>query len=338
VAKKQQAVANQNAGTLQDDVDHLFKLPLAEFTVARNELATRLKKEGRADDANLVKTLAKPSVTAWAVNQLYWKHRAAFDRLLSTSQRFRDAQNSGAAANIAEIRESLDARRIAISELSDLASEVLRDAGHNPTPDAIHRITTTLEALSAYATISDGPTPGRLTQDVDPPGFGSLAALIPPATTAKRNDRLSATDLSPKSRSAVAATQPGKTKSEELSKPRDAEEKRKARIAAGKTSLQEAKKLLTEARSRALQVESAYKKANAEAKAATAEATRAEKKWREAEEHFKKADAGSKEAIDRAQSIAAEAKQAAQSVEEAKRAIEKATKELESLMKESTAK
>ena len=58
---------------LKDDIDELFKLPLAEFIGARNELATRLKKSGQANDANLVKTLAKPSVSAWTVNQLYWK-------------------------------------------------------------------------------------------------------------------------------------------------------------------------------------------------------------------------------------------------------------------------
>lgn len=49
---------------LNDDVDALFKLPLAEFIDARNTLARQLKQSGRADDANLVKTVAKPSVSA----------------------------------------------------------------------------------------------------------------------------------------------------------------------------------------------------------------------------------------------------------------------------------
>lgn len=74
---------------LKDDVDELFKLPLADFIGARNALATRLKQSGQANDANLVKTLAKPSVSAWTVNQLYWHHRAAFDKLLAAGQRLR---------------------------------------------------------------------------------------------------------------------------------------------------------------------------------------------------------------------------------------------------------
>ena len=56
-------------------MDALFKLPLAEFTGARNDLAARLKREGRANDSNFVKALAKPSISAWAVNQLHWNHR-----------------------------------------------------------------------------------------------------------------------------------------------------------------------------------------------------------------------------------------------------------------------
>src|SRR5678815_2995640 len=137
---------------LDDEIDDLFKLPVAEFTNARNALSARLKKEGRANDAERVKLLAKPSVSAWAVNQLYWDHRDAFDQLIATGKGFRHGPTSR--------RESLDARRDALVELSELATERLRDAGHNPSQDTIRRVTTTLEALSAYALLPDGPTPG----------------------------------------------------------------------------------------------------------------------------------------------------------------------------------
>src|SRR5947207_5005694 len=130
-----EGIESEEGGSLDDDVDALFKLPLAEFTGARNDLAARLKREGRADDSNFVKALAKPSISAWAVNQLHWKHREAFDRLLATSQRFRQSQTSHTATRMADLRESLDARREALSHLSDLATALLREAGHNPTPD-----------------------------------------------------------------------------------------------------------------------------------------------------------------------------------------------------------
>ena len=70
------------------DVDALFTLPLAEFTAARNALIKQLKKANRDLDAEKVKALAKPSVSAWAVNQLYWRHRNEFDRLLAAGARF----------------------------------------------------------------------------------------------------------------------------------------------------------------------------------------------------------------------------------------------------------
>ena len=72
---------------LEDEIDALFTLPLAEFTSARNTLATRLKKEGRSHDADRVKLLGKPSISAWTVNQLYWEHRDAFDELIATGKR-----------------------------------------------------------------------------------------------------------------------------------------------------------------------------------------------------------------------------------------------------------
>ncbi len=98
-------------GKLEDDVDALYWLPLAEFTAARNTLAARLKQGGRRNEADFVKALVKPSITAWAVNQLYWKHRDAFDRLSATGERFRQAQSSRLTRQVADMRGALYARR-----------------------------------------------------------------------------------------------------------------------------------------------------------------------------------------------------------------------------------
>jgi DNA repair exonuclease SbcCD ATPase subunit len=325
-----EGIGSETRGNLEDDVDALFKLPLAEFTGARNNLAAQLKREGRANDSNLVKALAKPSISAWAVNQLHWKHREAFDRLLSTSQRFRQSQTSHTAASFADLRGSLDARGEALSQLSDLATVLLREAGHSPTPDTIHRITTTLEALSAYATLSDGPTPGRLTQDVDPPGFESLASLIPGTGTTKRREEPASAAPSQKSGSPAAKTRQA-TPAGNVQKDLQAEETRRARIAAAKVSLQEARRSLTEAQRRAQRLEAAQKKAQAEAKTADAQARQAEKHLRDAEQRFNKASSASQDAAHRGERISVEAKEAAQDVEDAERTIEKASKELKLL-------
>src|SRR5690242_3197971 len=294
---------------LDDDIDGLFRLPLTEFTSARNTLAARLKKEGRPNDAERVKLLAKPSVSAWTVNQLYWDHRDAFDQLIDTGRRFRPAQSSRRTGKAADMRGSLDARREALVQLSELATELLRDAGHNPSPETIHRVTTTLEALSAYALLSDGPTPGRLTNDVDPPGFASLASLMSGGGTIEPAAIKSG---APTTKKAVIA---------------DVRKIQQAKIAAAKVSLQDAKRSLTDARAKAQSLEAAQKKANAEAK-------EAEKHRREAEQRLERATAASKDATRRAQTIAAEAEAAAQAFEDAKHTLAEATKELESLLRE----
>src|SRR5919204_1830006 len=128
--------------------DELFRLPLSEFTAARNALATKLKKEGDADESERVKTLSKPPVSAWVANQLYWNHRKAFDRLMAAGDDFRKAQAAQLAGKSADLRAPLEARREALGELTKLAADVLREAGHPASPDMMRRIMTTLEALA----------------------------------------------------------------------------------------------------------------------------------------------------------------------------------------------
>jgi len=294
---------------LEDEIDALFTLPLTEFTGVRNTLAARLKKEKRTDEAERVKLLTKPPVSAWAVNQLYWNHRDEFEQLIATGKRFHSAQASRSAAKAANMRDSLEARRKALVVLSELATDLLQDAGHNASQDTLHRITTTLEALSAYALLPDGPTPGRLTQDVDPPSFELLASLISGGATSAPVGPSARTKSVAKSKTATS----------------DARQIRQAKIAEAKLLLQEAKKALADARATAQSSEATQKKANADAK-------ETEKQKRAAEERLKRASAVSEAAARRAQIANEEAAEAAQAVEESKRAVEAATKELESML------
>ncbi len=308
---------------LKDEVDALFRLPLGEFTGARNTLAAQLKKSGRGDGVALVKGLAKPSISAWAVNQLYWNHREEFDQLIASGERFHKAQTSRSAAKVADMRAALDDRREALTHLSDLAATVLSDAGHNPAPDTIHRITTTLEALSAYARRSDAPLPGRLTQDVDPPGFESFGSFTN-AGTSQVTDKPARITSSQKSSSAATNT---KRKAAPKIDARQLEETRKAKMAAARASLQEAKRSLNEARARANSLEGLQKKAVANAK-------EAEKNRRDAEERLEKANVVSEEAARRARNVAVEVEEEASAVKDASRTVEKLSHELEKLFGE----
>lgn len=316
--KRESSAANSK---LEDDIDALFMLPLSEFTSARNTLIARLKKAGRSDDVERVKLLSKPSISAWAVNQLYWEHREAFDELIAAGKRFRPTHVSRVGGKAAEMRESLDARRQALTNLSELATAVLQDAGHSPTQDTLRRVVASLQAISAYALLPGGPTLGRLTYDVDPPSFESLASLMSGRGAPDHDDNASA--RSRKSGGAVAST---RQKSATTGEVRRLEEFRQAKIAAAKTALQEAKRSLTDARARSQNLEAAQKKTNAEVKSA-------EKSRREAEQRLEKATATYEDVVQRAESVNADAQEAEEALEDAKNTVEQATKHLESLLR-----
>jgi len=66
---------------LEGRLDQLFALPLDRFVQERNALAAALRKEGRDGDASRVKALTRPTLPAWALNQVYWHARREYDRL-----------------------------------------------------------------------------------------------------------------------------------------------------------------------------------------------------------------------------------------------------------------
>jgi hypothetical protein len=234
---------------LEEEINLLFGLPLAQFTAGRNALATRLKKGGRALDAERVKLLAKPSVSAWAVNQLYWKHRDAFDGLIATGNQLRSAHTLQLTNKAADTRGPSAARREALASLLHLVDILLRESGHSPTPDTMRRISTTLEALSANASMA-GVSAGRLTADVDPPGFESLAGLVPEIRRVEpARGAIAQTDAAAKAeRQARERLQ--REAEERLEKAAAAAEEARERVHNLTTELERARKLLAEAEQR----------------------------------------------------------------------------------------
>jgi hypothetical protein len=304
------------------DIDGLFQLPPAEFTAARNALAGKLKKAGKEAEADRVKLLPKPSLPAWAVNQLYWRHRKAFDRLIEAGERFRKAQGAQLSGKNADLRGPLDARREALSELTRLAAGVLRHAGHNATPDLTRRVTTTLEALATYGAHPGAPPAGRLTDDIDPPGFEALAALVPQVGRTKRSGAEPSRVIPFQQKTREPRASRKKVSPEEEARRR--EEEHKAQIAAAKTAVAEAERMLREAKKAAEQAEAELKKAAARAK-------ETEKEKSEIEKRLEKVAAAADEARQEARRVASQAEEAAQAVEDAERALGKATRDLQTL-------
>jgi hypothetical protein len=163
---------------LSGDIDALYQGPLGTFTAGRNTLEKRVKAEQGKEAGAAIKALEKPSVSAWAVNQLFWRYRVDFDRLLRSGDDLRATQQKRMAGRDVDVNAAIDARREALSKLMGRAATILEEGG--TTSDEIrNRVGQTLEALSVYGTSDAAPRPGRLTGDVQPPGFAALAALVP---------------------------------------------------------------------------------------------------------------------------------------------------------------
>ena len=106
------------------DRDGLYALPLDEFVAARNDLAKALKKEGDREGAAEVAALRKPTLVAWAVNQLAHTRRREVDLLLDAGKRLIDAQQASLSkGSRTELDAARAALRLSIGTLTEAAAE-----------------------------------------------------------------------------------------------------------------------------------------------------------------------------------------------------------------------
>jgi hypothetical protein len=173
-------VADARFLDLHGEVDKLYQAPLAEFTPARNALAARIKAAHGADAAAHVKAMVKPSIAAWTLNQLYWRHQPEFMALLMAGDALRLAQQQRLGGAEIDVAPPTRARQSALDTLLALATDILKEGGHAPSPDMRQRLLGSLDALAAYGTGSLAPRAGRLTEDVPAPGFAAFAGLAAP--------------------------------------------------------------------------------------------------------------------------------------------------------------
>lgn len=304
---------NHEPGVSSNPGDELYALPLQSFTAARNALAASLRKEGRAEEADRVRMLPRPSVSAWTVNQLYWHERPLFDALVAAGEKFRAAQQAQLAGKSADLLGALDARRDAVAALTKIAARVLHDAGHNPTADMMRRVTTTLEALATHGRGPDAPRHGRLMADVPPPGFEALAALVPRVGSQTVAGHGTRRVLTFGDRSDNPAAPRGRTKDAEQMRLRDLEARRQQAA----TAIRDAEHALRKAKV-------AAQKAREAMKSAAAKATVLERTALTAVARAEKASAAAEASRRDARKAAADAESAVQALQDAELAMERA--------------
>ncbi len=260
---------------LEGAIDQLYQAPLSEFIAGRDALVKRLRTAGDKEAAARVKTLQKPSVSAWAVNQVFWAFPKEFGQLLDAAERVEKAQAEGAGS----VREASQERRKALTTLLKRAEMTLIQAGGGANANILRRVETTLEALAAYGQAPPPPGPGRLVGDLDPPGFGALSvfglAAVPKSAKPARSARAA---------NRAAPSPPTKSTSKVENDARQAKLKDlQGRL---EKTLREVQILAAEA----ARAETARSKAEAEARIRRQAAKEAEERWRKATEKAEEAD------------------------------------------------
>ena len=163
-------------------IGRLFALDPSEFTAARDAEAKELRAAGRGDDAAAVKALRKPTVAAWAMNQVVRAHPDAIDEFLAVSGELRSEQEHALSGDATKFRRLLDRRRELERALLNAAVDLLAESSANAEQSRAE-LTGTLGAAAVDDEITEVVRQGRLERVVAAPsGFDLLAGLdLPPA-------------------------------------------------------------------------------------------------------------------------------------------------------------
>jgi hypothetical protein len=240
------------AMSYEQAVAALYQGPLETFVAERKRLSAELKSSGDKDGSVKLSKLARPPISAWAVNQLYWRERDSFDELIESAAQLRKGDLGATAAH-----------REALATLRGRAAALLTESGHGASESTLRRVTATLAALAANGGF-DPDLPGALGADREPPGFEAFgfaasapepAEAPPPRTVKKREAEADA---------ARKVEEERRRKEEERRLAEEAREKKRAErrrledeIRAAKAELEQRVRELTEAESRAKEARSA---------------------------------------------------------------------------------
>ena len=283
--------------------DDLYGLPLDRFIPERTALAKALRGDKRRDDAAAVAALRKPSVAAWAVNQLVRTQGAATQELYEAGDELRAAQSDLLAGegDARALRAANERERAAVDALIEAARGLLDADGHELSPAIVERVGETLHAAALDEQAREQVREGRLERELRHVGlgFGEPVFAGPPAAE--------------KTKPATAKPKPGK---KPAGPKKESKQERAARDRAVRERAEEAKRA---ERERA----EARKAARTAESAARRRAERSVHALRAAEQRRERAARALAEADEAVAAAQAQADEAAQAHRDAKAELER---------------
>ena len=154
--------------------DDLYGLALDRFIPERGALAKALRADKRRDEAAEVAALRKPSVAAWAVNQLVRTQGDGLRELFDAGDGLREAQADLLAGrgDGRTLRAANERERDAVDTLVEAARGLLSSDGHELSPAVVERVADTLHAAALDAGAREQVRDGRLERELRHAGLG----------------------------------------------------------------------------------------------------------------------------------------------------------------------
>jgi hypothetical protein len=172
---------------VESAADELYGLPPGEFTGARDARAKELRAAGEREAAKEVKGLRKPTVAAWALNQLSRRRGKDLDRLLAAGEQLRAAQEELlAGGDRSALQEAAADERELVAKLSADAAAMASEAGKRGS-GLQEKVAETLHAAALDEETADELRAGRLTRERE--AIGGFGAAGGGPASAKRPAR-----------------------------------------------------------------------------------------------------------------------------------------------------
>jgi hypothetical protein len=162
----------------------LYGLTPDEFTAGRNAAAKQARSQGDRELAARITGLRKPTVPAWAVNQMSRRRRAEIESLLDLGQTLRQASTDLSGD---ELRQLTRQRHQLVQALVQQARDLAGADGRRLSEDAVQGVRQTFEATLSDAESAGAVSAGRLTDVLEVSGFGFAGAFGPAAGQAPRS-------------------------------------------------------------------------------------------------------------------------------------------------------
>jgi hypothetical protein len=147
----------------------LYVVPPAQFVAVRDELARTARANGNPELARELRSLRRPTQSAWLVNLLTRHELAAMEGLIALGRELREAQTG---LDGTRLRRLSTQRQQMIADLLDRARCRAGEAGLRPTVGVLYEVEATLHAALVDLAASFTVQAGRLVRPMSHNGFG----------------------------------------------------------------------------------------------------------------------------------------------------------------------